>query len=469
MAGATLKAPRVGADEEQVSFGKAKLLFCKSGRLLYSGAGETTTRTLVITNRMQGAFNKELAEAAPKAVLEQSGSGEWNVASPLSMAGCTEGATLELANSTATNAIFSGILADGPDGTLSIEKTGTGTWTLTAANTYTGTTTVNGGTLDIARGASISSSSGVSMGGGTLNFEQGDDTASFALPAITLASGTSKVNVGANVELSIAGITQGASGAKINFVVPSHPVKITIDGLEEGDAPAYVTVNGQTTTYSATDGLVVPQDPGVVRWKNAVDGDWSDATKWSGGEVPADDADVAFSVYGPDYAVRVTSPVSLEGALEIKNPREESRATVAVSNVLDASLAAVAIGDGGRILVGEGCTYHFNNSAIRDASYQQEVMSIGAGGELAIDGGHAVFTNFAGHVNVTGTDEKPGVVRLSSGTLELARIIRPKGNYNGAGDMCIGPGGRFVQTGGTGIFHTFVAGTFPLSQGHSRW
>ena len=464
VAGATLKTPSVGADEEQVSFGKAKLHFCQSGRLLYSGAGETTTRTLVITNRMQGTYNKELAAAEPKAILEQSGSGVWNVASPISMAGCTNGATLELANSTATNAVFSGVLADGPDGTLSIEKTGTGVWRLTAANAYTGTTTVNGGTLDIARGASISSSSGLILGGGTVNFEDGDETATFALPATTLASGTSSVRVGANVEVSIAGITQGFSGAKVNFVVPSKPVKITIGGMEEGAAPAYVTVNGRTTTYSAADGLAVPQDPSAARWESAVAGDWSDATKWSGGEVPAPDADVAFSVYGQTYAARVTSPVSLTGTLSVLNPRAGSGVTVAISNAVTAvTTNGIAIGDGGKLLVGEGGTFHFDDSTLTPITYKSDFMTVGAGGTLEIDGGQVIFTNFNGNVNVTGTEENPGVVRLKSGNIFLSGREHNSGNYSGSEDFVVGPGGRLVQTGGTMEIWSFLNGHCALS------
>lgn len=44
-----------------------------------------------------------------------------------------------------TSSIFSGVIS----GSTSIKKTGTGTWTLSGANTYTGTTTVSGGILNI--------------------------------------------------------------------------------------------------------------------------------------------------------------------------------------------------------------------------------------------------------------------------------------------------------------------------------
>ena len=47
----------------------------------------------------------------------------------------------------AGNGIISGFLGDGSGGVLSIDKQGTGTWTLAAPNAYTGTTTISGGTL----------------------------------------------------------------------------------------------------------------------------------------------------------------------------------------------------------------------------------------------------------------------------------------------------------------------------------
>ena len=450
-----LRTPDIGADGDTASFGSGTpIILYGDGKLIYTGPGETTTRTVVITN-----MTPKITAATATAIYEQAGSGVWTVnAAPVVNAGTNLSATLTLANSTATGAVFAAALADG-DGALSMEKTGTGVWRLTAANTYTGTTTVKGGTLDIARGASIASSSGLILSGGTVNFENGDETATFTLPATTLASGTSTINVGANVEVSLAGITQGVSGAKVNFVVPSHPVKITITGMAEGDAPAYITVNGSTTTYSATDGLVVPQDPGVARWKNAVDGDWSDATKWTGGEVPADDANVTFSVYGSDYAARVTSPISLTGALSVSNPRTGSTAMVAISNTVTAvTTNGLAIGDGGKILIGEGGTFHFDNSSLTERSFGKEIISIGAGGELAIDGGRAVFTNFNGVVKVTGTEENPGVVRQDSGALVLSGRELNSGQYTGNQRLTIGTGGRFVQTGGTNDFQTFYNG-----------
>lgn len=61
------------------------------------------------------------------------------------------GATLTTGNNNASTT-FSGVIQDGP-GVTGLTKVGTGTFTLTGANTYTGLTTISGGTLQIGSGA----------------------------------------------------------------------------------------------------------------------------------------------------------------------------------------------------------------------------------------------------------------------------------------------------------------------------
>lgn len=60
---------------------------------------------------------------------------------------------------------FAGIIQNG-SGTLGLTKTGAGTQTLTAANPYTGTTLVSGGTLLLSGGGAIASSATVDVGTG---------------------------------------------------------------------------------------------------------------------------------------------------------------------------------------------------------------------------------------------------------------------------------------------------------------
>ncbi len=78
-------------------------------------------------------------------------------------------ATLTVNNAAANT--FAGVLQDGAAGTLALTKTGAGTLTLSGstANTYTGLTTVSGGTLSLGKSASVNAVAGdIVVNGGTL-------------------------------------------------------------------------------------------------------------------------------------------------------------------------------------------------------------------------------------------------------------------------------------------------------------
>jgi fibronectin-binding autotransporter adhesin len=62
------------------------------------------------------------------------------------------------------NGLVSGVIGGGTgSGDINVVKNGTGTWTLSAANTYAGTTTVTGGTLALSSTGSIASSSVITV------------------------------------------------------------------------------------------------------------------------------------------------------------------------------------------------------------------------------------------------------------------------------------------------------------------
>jgi len=76
--------------------------------------------------------------------------------------------TLQL-DGTATGNLISGNILNSAGGRLmNVTKAGTGTWTLSGVNTYTGTTTVSGGKLLISSAGSLASGSAVTVSGGSL-------------------------------------------------------------------------------------------------------------------------------------------------------------------------------------------------------------------------------------------------------------------------------------------------------------
>lgn len=95
-------------------------------------------------------------------------------------------------------------------GAISLVKSGSGTLTLGDANTYTGTTTISGGTLILNRtgGTTIPTTSAVTVSGGTLRISTNQTLAS-----LTVTSGTVQVDAGDT--LTIAGNVSIPIGANL--------------------------------------------------------------------------------------------------------------------------------------------------------------------------------------------------------------------------------------------------------------
>ncbi len=106
-----------------------------TGRLIYTGTGETTDRVI--------AFSTEGDSAV---ILDQSGpTGLLKFTSDL-IVGTRAGKTITFQGSTYGTAEFAGVISGSGNRVI---KNGTGTWTLSAVNTYTGATTINAGTLRV--------------------------------------------------------------------------------------------------------------------------------------------------------------------------------------------------------------------------------------------------------------------------------------------------------------------------------
>ncbi len=79
-------------------------------------------------------------------------------------------ASAALTTGDATNTLFSGVIQDGASQTA-LTKQGTGIFTLSGTNTYTGATTINGGTLALTGTGSIATSSGVNVANAAGTFD----------------------------------------------------------------------------------------------------------------------------------------------------------------------------------------------------------------------------------------------------------------------------------------------------------
>jgi len=156
--GSSLGAPKTAAD--------AEIMISGGSTLLYTGKGETTDRNL------------NLPGGGDTITLDQSGTGLLKLTSPFVMSGFAESKTVVLAGSSAGT----GELAFNIDNvydrkgkaTTSLTKSGTGAWTLSGTNTYTGPTTVTKGTLSFTNVKGLGDKTEVTVADGAmlaLNFK----------------------------------------------------------------------------------------------------------------------------------------------------------------------------------------------------------------------------------------------------------------------------------------------------------
>ncbi len=248
-------------------------------RYRYTGAGETTDRTL---------------DVKAGGIFEHAGSGTLVFTAPT--ASSTSGSkTLTLRNFTAAAAENSGAVENG-SGTVSVTKEGDGSWTLSASNTFSGILSLAAGTLDLsgpdgsvlaASASSISAgatllldntaaanntnrlgdTASVSLSGGTLRLANDGGDADFGedAGALSLVSGDNTVTVDQAAEghvavLRLAGLTRPGGGATLNFtgtgLGESDRCRIFIAGQSEGLIGPWATVNGtQPALYDATLGI----------------------------------------------------------------------------------------------------------------------------------------------------------------------------------------------------------------------
>ncbi len=144
---------------------------------------------------------------------------------------------------------------------------GTGSWTLSGLNTYTGVTSINAGTLNLNYTTNatnvVSSSSGLVLGGGTLNITPNTSSnTSQTFASVGLAAGTSSALVvnssgthSTTVSLGQIAQSNGAApgGATLNFTLPTNGSITTTTANYYGNPyPSSDTILGRGMTVGGT-------------------------------------------------------------------------------------------------------------------------------------------------------------------------------------------------------------------------
>ena len=152
-------------------------LILNGGTLQYTGATVSTNR---------------LFSLQASSTLDASGTGavNFNNTGTMGFSSSTADKTLTLTGSNTDANTIAAIIGDNiadVTGVTALTKSGTGTWVLSGANTYTGPSTISGGTLRLTNTAAVSGTSLVAVGGNTLHLAT---NTAFSGPPISSQLGT---------------------------------------------------------------------------------------------------------------------------------------------------------------------------------------------------------------------------------------------------------------------------------------
>ena len=159
--------------------------------------------------------------------------------------GYTSSPTVTLFGGGYTNAAMVGAVTLAANVSGGLTKQGSGKLTLTAANTYTGNTTIASGTLALGSSGSINNTANIAISAGT-TFDVS------AIPAYTLSGSTT---LSASGSTGTAAIINGASAGTVSL--GSQAVALAYDGTHPAlnIAQGTLVLNGNAFTVNTTSGL----------------------------------------------------------------------------------------------------------------------------------------------------------------------------------------------------------------------
>lgn len=431
--------PTLGLRGTYASMGDCDFLIGRGATIRYTGSGETTDRTITITN-----------QTTKGAILEQAGTGPLVVDSQVLLAANASDATLTLKNDTSSRATFRAAI----EVALNLSKTGSGLWELGGANTYSGTTAVEEGTLRVLRTGSVASSSAITVAAGAVLEFEGDasEATSYSAPAITPTDAGAGLVLGENVTLTLASLPSSSSGT-MDITVPAGST-IVVTGASAGSAPTWLTINGGPAEITSE---------GTLRQTVLVDG--TEIAVY-GGRIPdASGSNVGITTVGDsaDGPIRLATDTS--ATVDALTQRTDTSATVDLDAgqtlttamlATDSGAAGITVGSAteqGTLAAASGTFTLWpgdEESTIEvksafDGSAASSVIKLGPG-----------TARFSAPLDYSGTlDIRCGTLALSNST-SLAASLAGSGTFvkEGAEDWTLTQSqtsfnGRFVVAGGT--------------------
>jgi len=359
-------------------------------------------------------------------VTVNSGAGLFTVNANLTLAGASNTITVN----NAAGAVINGVLG----GTVGLTKAGTGTLTLNNANTYTGGTTLNAGTLILGNSAALGGAAGglLTINGGTIGSNVDFVTLNNAVLVnadfSTTRTGAAS-SFGFNGAVDLGGgtrtITNLSGGNTAFFQAIGNGTGLTL--ASAAGTPSlfqFISLGVVNNTYTGTTTLNGPTTLVLARGAgtNAIPGDL----------VLNDNSKLNVNV---SEQIVDTSNVTLNGTSELVllNGATETIATLNSTS----TLSTVDIQSGKLVL----------NSAT-NASFAGTIVSVAAG---------SLVKNGTNAVTLTGSNNYLGGTTINAGTL-LAN--NTAGSATGPGPVVINAGGTLGGNGTAGGAVTLNSGGF---------
>jgi len=402
-------------------------------QLTYTGAGETSDRVLNLAGTTGGA------------TVDHSGTGLLKFTSALTASG-SGNKTLTLQGSTAGSGELAGSLADSSSATA-LTKAGAGTWALSAANSYSGATAVNGGTLALTGvDGAIASSASVSLANGATlllsntaaanNANRLSDAATITMNGGTFAFANDSGSADFSETAGPLAISQSANTISAGQAAGGHASALTFASLAR-TAGASVNFSGTGLGVDSRNAIFFSIAPTFGTWATVNGTDWAayDAIKGVTALDPSSYTDI--DALGSTVADGSTSAVRINTVGSGGNIALGANPT-AVNTLLQNTMTAATVDTAAKTLRSAGIMIASGQAALAiGASLNSGTLTAAsAGGELSLvnESSNDLTVNAViadntsasslvkagvGRVVLTATNTYSGVTRINEGALNI--------------------------------------------------